>query len=222
MMLQYPDPETCLARSQFIDSDAPEIVEVVQRLTTADQTPAEKAVILFNYVRDNVEYEFTIRNTPNEFKASFTLGDGRGFCVRKSLLVAALCRAAGIPSVIILCNMKDMSISPRVVEMLGTDIMYNHGLAGVHLEGHWYQLDASLSPELVAKRQFRLVEFDGQSDALQENTTMTGDPHMEYVAYHGAYIDLPYKQMMQGFDKGYANANKEELAKMGWHSTFDI
>lgn len=221
-MLQYPDLEACLAPAEFVDSDAPVIVNAVERLTTAEQSSTEKAVTLFNHVRDTIEYEFAIRNTPGEYKASFTLGDGRGFCVRKSLLVAALCRAAGIPSVIILSNMKDLSLPQRVIDMLGTDIMYNHGLAGVHLEGHWYKLDASLSPELVAKKQYRLVEFDGQSDALQENTTLTGDPHMEYVAFHGAYTDLPYKQMMRGFDEGYSNGNKEDLARMGWHSTFDI
>ena len=29
-------------------------------------------------------------------------------------------------------------------------------------------------------------------------------------------------KMMQGFDEGYSKGNKEALAKMGWHSEFDI
>ena len=76
--------------------------------------------------------------------------------------------------------MRDRSLSRRVVDMLGTDVMFNHGLAGVYLDGKWLKLDASLSPELVAKRNYRLVEFDGASDALQRDTTLSGDPHMEY------------------------------------------
>ena len=220
--MEYPDPKECFAPAASIDSDAPEIVAAVESLNLGDASPAERAVAIFNHVRDSIEYEFAIRNTPEEYKASFTIQDGRGFCVRKAIVVAAMCRAAGIPSVIILSNMRDRSLSPRVVDMLGTDVMFNHGLAGVHLDGRWFKLDASLSPGLVAKKQYRLVEFDGASDALQSNTTLAGDPHMEYVAYHGAYVDLPYKQMMRGFDAGYANADKEQLVKMGWEATFDI
>lgn len=220
--MDYPDPRDCIAPGEFIDSEAHEIEAAVARLNIAESSPSERAVAIFNHVRDTIEYEFAIRNTPGEYKASFTIQDGRGFCVRKSILVAAMCRAAGIPAVVILSNMRDMSLSPRIVQMLGTDIMYNHGLAGVYLDGQWFKLDASLSPELVAKKQYRLVEFDGRSDALQSNTTLTGDPHMEYVAYHGAYTDLPYKQMMRGFDAGYANADKEQLVRMGWKATFDI
>ena len=218
----YPDPNDCLAPAETIDSDAPEIVSAVESLDLGDASPAERAVAIFNHVRDSIEYEFAIRNTPREYKASFTIQDGRGFCVRKAIVVAAMCRAAGIPSVIILSNMRDKSLSPRIIDMLGTDVMHNHGLAGVFLDGQWLKLDASLSPELVAKKRYRLVEFDGKSDALQSDTTLTGSPHMEYVAYHGTYTDLPYKQMMRGFDEGYANADKDQLVKMGWEATFDI
>ena len=221
-MLDYPNPENCLAPAEFIDSDSVAITDAVRRIAGDRKSDAGKAVAIFNYVRDSVQYEFAIRNTPEEYRASFTISDGRGFCVRKSLLVAALCRAAGIPSVIILCNMKDMSLSQRVIDMLGTDIMFNHGLAGVYLDREWFKLDASLSPALVEKREYRLVEVDGHSDALQETTTLSGGPHMEYVEYHGAYTDLPYTQMMRGFDAGYANADKKQLEAMGWHSTFDI
>lgn len=220
-MIEFPNPEDCLAPTTFIDSDARTIRECVQNLHLDGLTPNERAIRLFNYVRDEITYEFSIRVTQEEFKASFTITDGKGFCVRKSLLLCALCRAEDIPSVIILSDMRDKSLPPKMVEALGTDILFCHGLAGIHLDGQWLKLDPSLSPELVEKRQYRLVEFDGKSDALQDSTTLSGDPHMEYVAYHGAYTDLPYQQMMAGFDDGFSNANKATLEQMGLKSTFD-
>jgi transglutaminase-like putative cysteine protease len=219
-MIEFPNPEDCLAPTSFIDSDASTIRECVQNLQLDNLTPRERAVKIFNFVRDEIAYEFSIRVTPEEFKASFTVTNRRGYCVRKALLLGALCRAVDIPSVVILCNMRDQSLSPKVVEALGTDIMFYHGLAGIYLDGRWLRLDASLSPGLVEKRQYRLVEFDGKSDALQENTTLNGDPHMEYVAYHGAYIDLPYDQMMAGYAEGFNNSNKEMMAQLGLKSSF--
>lgn len=219
--MEFPNPEDCLTSATFIDSDAPAIRERTEELQLDGLAPNERAVKLFNHVRDEVVYEFGIRTTPEEYKASFTITDGKGFCVRKSLLLCALCRAVDIPSVIILSNMRDQSLSPKMAKALGTDIMFNHGLAGIHLDGQWLKLDPSLSPELVEKKQYRLVEFDGASDALQDTTTRTGDPHMDYVAYHGAYPDLPYAQMMIGFEEGYSNADKATLNQLGLKSTFE-
>ena len=219
-MLEFPSPESCISPSSFMDSDAQTIQDCIGSLALDALTPNECAVKLFNYVRDEVVYEFNIRKNPEEFKASYTVTDGRGYCVRKSILLAALCRAAGIPAVIILANMRDRSLPSKVVEALGTDIMFYHGLTGVYLDGKWLMLDASLSPELVDKKKYRLVEFDGHSDALQEPTMLNGDPHMEYVAYHGAYVDLPYEQMMEGYTEGYSKGNSAMLKQLGLESTF--
>lgn len=219
-MIAFPEAADCLAPTHFIDSDADSIQACVRSLELDGLSPKARAIRLFNYTRDNVIYEFSIRTTPDEFKASYTVVNGRGYCVRKSILLCALCRAAGIPAAIILANMRDRSLSPKIIEALGTDVMYYHGLTGIHLNGEWLKLDPSLSPDLVTKKHYRLVEFDGVSDALQENSTLTGGPHMEYVAYHGAYVDLPYEDMMAGYTAGFSNSNKEMLNQLGLKSTF--
>ena len=219
--MEYPNPEDCLAPTHFIDSDAETIQACVHKLELEGLSPNERAVKIFNYVRDDVTYEFSIRVTRDQFKASYTVVNGRGYCVRKALLLGALCRAVDIPAVVILCDMRDGSLAPKIVEALGTDVMHYHGLCGIYLDGKWLKLDASLSPALVEKKQYRIVKFDGHSDALQENTTLTGGAHMEYVAYHGAYVDLPYEQMMRGYKDGFNNSNKEMMAQLGLKSSFD-
>ena len=56
--MEYPDPSACLASTESIDSDAPEIQAAVDSLDLGDASPAERAVAIFNHVRDSIEYEF--------------------------------------------------------------------------------------------------------------------------------------------------------------------
>lgn len=210
-MTVFPDPSDCLGSTSFIDSDSPSIVACLDEIGIKKSSAEQRAVEVFEYVRDEIEYEFGIRHTPEEFAASFTLKDGKGFCVRKAVLLCALGRAAGIPSAIILSDMRDRSLSPRVRDSLGTDVMYHHGLTAMFLNGRWLRVDASLSPDIYIRKAYRPVVFDGISDALQADTTLSGDPHAEYLEFHGIYADLPYEQMMSAYVKKYSEAKFSTL-----------
>lgn len=210
-----PNPEACLKPTQFIDSDAPAIRDLILAMELEGCSIRERAVRIFEHVRDNVTYEFMIRFTPEEYQASYTLGDGRGFCVRKSILLCALARAAGVPAALVLSDLRDLSLSTRVTLALGTDIMYHHGLTAFHIDGNWLKVDASLSPDIVTKKRYRPVKFDGVSDALQQSTTLDGSPHAQYLEIHGLYEDLPYDQMMEAFGLGYKDADMAMFAKLG-------
>jgi len=210
-----PDPESCLQPVYFIDSTEHVIRSTVEDLGFLDRPEQERAIALFEFVRDGLEYEFAIRLRPEEYRASFTFKEGRGFCVRKALVLCALSRAAGIPSALVLSDMRDHSLSPGVAEALGTDVMHHHGLAALYVNGRWLKVDAALSPALVARKKYIPVIFDGLSDALQHRTTLEGKPHAEYLKFHGYYQDLPYDQMMQAFQTGYQNADSQKLRAFG-------
>lgn len=214
-MLNEPDPDSCLQPGRFIDSTELVIRSTVEDLGFLDLRERERAIALFEFVRDGLEYEFAIRLQPEEYRASITFKEGRGFCVRKSLVLCALSRAAGIPSALVLSDMRDRSLSPGVTAALGTDVMYHHGLAALYVSGRWLKVDAALSPTLVARKKYIPVIFDGQSDALQQPTTLEGKPHAEYLMFHGYYQDLPYEQMMQAFQAGYRNADSQKLQALG-------
>ena len=216
------DPKQCLKPAHFINSDDPSIRACVAGMALDGLSDSDKAVRLFNFVRDTITYEFGIRIAAEEYRASHVLEDGKGFCVRKSILLAALGRAAGIPSALILADMRDGSLSPRVIEALGSDIMYHHGMTAFYLNDQWLKVDSALSPELVQKRGYRPVEFDGKSDGLHENRTLSGDPHMEYVTIHGIYEDLPLEDALKAYATGYSNANPDLVKNMGLQSLSDI
>lgn len=209
-------PEPCLEPASFVDSTHPGIQSAVQRLDLDGLDLRERAAKVFAFVRDQIEYEFMIRITPDQYVASYTLEDGRGFCVRKAVLLCALGRAAGVPTALVLSDLRDFTLSPDVKEALGTDIMYHHGLNAFYLGGAWLMADASLTLVLTERKRYRLVEFDGTKNALLASTTLDGAPHAEYVAFHGLYADLPYEQMMRAFYQGYGNVDPDRISKLGF------
>jgi hypothetical protein len=209
------DPTQCLETSEFIDSDSASVEALAHRVQ-GDGTPIQKAVRLFEHVRDEIQYEFRAKLTKDEYRASRVLLDGKGFCVQKAVLLCALLRAARIPSAIVLCDLKDYTLSTRVLEAMGTDTMFHHGLNAIHLNGRWLLADASLSPDVVERKRYRRVDFDGEDDALFPKTTLAGAAHAEVIRFHGMYIDLPFSQMVGAFMAAYAQADLAGLAEMGY------
>lgn len=213
--MQELDPEKCLRPAEFINSDDPTIRSFVEDLGVRGRPERERAIELFEFVRDGLEYEFAIRLHRKEYRASYTFEEGRGFCVRKAIVLCALSRAADIPSALVLSDLRDRTLSPNVVEALGTDVMYHHGLAALYVQGRWLLVDPALSPALVARKKYIPISFDGMQNALQHATTLEGKPHAEYVKFHGYYSDLPYDQMIQALQAGYKNANSAKLQDFG-------
>ena len=209
------EPEECLHPTEFIDPTHPSIVECLASLQVDTLSPPEQAQVLFEFVRDKIRYEFMAKFEKDEYVASQTLAKGKGFCVQKALLLCALGRAAKIPTALVLSDLRDNTLPEKIVSAMGTNIMYHHGFNAFYLNGSWIKVDASLSADLVAKKGYRLVEFDGERDALQEATTQAGNPHAEYVCIHGLYADLPFDQMIQTFMNAYAQADVAALAKLG-------
>ena len=65
----------------------------------AAPTTRERAVALYYAVRDGLRYDpYRIDLSVHGMKASTALAKGYGWCVPKAALLAAVCRAAGIPA----------------------------------------------------------------------------------------------------------------------------
>jgi hypothetical protein len=173
-------------------------------------------VRLFQHVRDEIRYEFRAKLTREEYVASRVLNEGKGFCVQKAVLLCALARSAEIPAAIVLCDLRDQSLSNRITSAMGTNTMYHHGLNALFLDGRWLLADASLSPDVVSRKGYRIVDFDGMKDALHAPTRLDGSPHAEYIAFHGLHVDLPFDEMLRAFMTAYAGADLQALAKLGY------
>ncbi len=84
-----------LSSSTHCDITNSAIVELANRLTDGLTSSLDKAVAIYNYVRDHISYSFYY-NT--RFGAAGTLNAGTGNCVDQAHLVIALYRAAGLPA----------------------------------------------------------------------------------------------------------------------------
>jgi len=208
------DPAACLEPTRFMNSLHPAIVDCAKRVAPDGLPTKEKAQRIFNFVRDEITYEFRAKLDPNEYVASYILSVGRGFCCQKATLQCALGRVVGIPTGVLMGTIRDRTLHPQIVAAMRTDLLRYHGLAAFYLNGQWLRADATLSPELVARKGYRLVEFNGEQEALLPATTLAGAPHVEYVEWFGAYADLPIDDMIEDFLKFWDTADIEALKRL--------
>ena len=119
-----------------IDSNHPRIIQKAKELTEGWSTDAEKAKALYEYVRDSYN-----DNPSDSFKASDVLEYGGNNCIRRSTLLAALCRAAGIPARL---HMQEFTmIDYKMPNGEVKDLRSPHVITGIYLDGTWRLYDAT-------------------------------------------------------------------------------
>ncbi len=200
--MQQPEPET-LAPSEFLDSDHPAIVEFAKD-RAGDGTPTEQAIRLYYAVRDEVRYDpYSFSIDPYALKASTTLTNGNGYCVPKAGLLAACARAAGIPAKIGFADVKNHLASARLLKLMSTDVFYYHGYTELWLDGVWRKATPAFNIELCERFGVKPLDFDGRNDALMHEFDQSGRQHIQYLADHGARLDIPYEELSQAYRKYY-------------------
>ncbi|MET0793581.1 MAG: transglutaminase family protein [Polyangiaceae bacterium] len=186
------DSPSALLPSELIDSTHEDVLRfAVDR--TRGMSGAEAARALFVAVRDEVRYEgvadFSVRSS---YRASDVLRAGRGFCVGKASLLAAAARALGIPALLGFADVLNHLATPRLRSLIDGDVVAWHGYTALGLGGRWLKVSPAFDCSTCARLGTRVVDFDGQSDALLQPFDLDGRRHMEYVHEHGLYVDVPF------------------------------
>ncbi|HPE44329.1 MAG TPA: transglutaminase family protein, partial [Deltaproteobacteria bacterium] len=162
-------------------------------LTEGCLTPREKALRLFRHVRDEIPYSlYMISVFKEDFTASRILAWGKGYCVQKAVLLAALARAAGIPARLAFARIRNHKAPAKIVALTGTNIFPRHGYTQLFLEGTWVSMAPTFDSTLCAKIGVPVVEWDGQTDATLPLEDLNGGKYIEYVEKFGHYADLPF------------------------------
>jgi transglutaminase-like putative cysteine protease len=89
MIQGYTNPE------RYLESNAPQIVELSAKITRGKPSPLKKALAIYNFVGDNFRFK---SYDPSDRGALFALSKMEGDCTEFADLYVALCRAAGIPT----------------------------------------------------------------------------------------------------------------------------
>ena len=199
------EPETAYLRpGRFIDSDHPDVRAFAERAAKPVPEARARAVILYHAVRDEVRYDpYVDYGDLGSYRASGVLERGRGFCVGKAALLAAAARAAGIPARVAFADVRNHLATPRLRELVGTDLFIYHGIAELWLDGRWVKATPTFNLSLCEKFGIRPLDFDGRNDALLHPCDREGRRHMEYVRERGAYADVPAEQIMTAMCAAY-------------------
>lgn len=195
-------PET-LARTASLDHDHPAVAEFTRRVAGAG-SPREKAVRLYYAVRDGIRYDpYAFRVDPAWLTASRTLEAGYGWCVPKALVLAASCRAAGIPARLGYADVKNHLATERLLQMMDTELFIWHGYVALHLDGRWVKATPAFNIEMCRRFGVVPLEFDGTADSLLHPFDARGQRHMEYVRDRGLFDDLPYQALVADMRVAY-------------------
>ena len=132
--------------------------------------------------------------------ASGTSGAGRA---PKATLLAASCRAAGIPARLGFADVRNHLSTERMRQLMKTDIFYWHGFTEIWIDGAWRKATPAFNVELCDKFGLLPLEFDGLEDSLYHEFDRSGNRHMEYIAERGEYLDVPFDEIMAVFAEHY-------------------
>ena len=193
-----------LAATEYLDAAHPAILKKAQELTSDIQGKRGQAMALFRYVRDGFPYKI-IYEIPNRdyFKASVTLVRGEGFCMPKSVLLAALARAAGIPSRLHFADIRNHILPPSTTERLKTDVMAYHTYVEMFIDGKWVKATPSFDIGFCERFNLVPVDFDGEHDAMLNHLDRSGRVHIEYIADYGVRAEFPIDEVIAAFRRTY-------------------
>jgi transglutaminase-like putative cysteine protease len=209
-----------LAPTYFVNSDSAEVQQFVAqalRELSPDAPQTEKAIRLFEAVRDGIRYDpYTFALTADAYRASCIAGAQAAFCVPKAIILAACLRAAGIPAALGFADVRNHLNTPKLQELMGTDLFVYHGYVQLWLGSNSYKVTPAFNMDLCERFGVRPLVFDGSSDALFHEFDIKDQRHMEYVNDRGLYIDAPIEEFLRMFKETYPGLeqfNRERLSR---------
>jgi len=193
-----------LQPTRYLDAGHAAIRAFATDAIGGETDPIEAAVRLYYAVRDGLRYDpYSVELSPEGLVASNVLASGRGYCVAKAGVLAATARAIGIPSRLGFADVRNHLATPRLLEMMGTDVFYYHGYAELLLEDRWVKATPAFNVELCERFGVEPLDFDGRNDSIFHAYDTGGRRHMEYVNDRGTRDDMPIEELREAMVKFY-------------------
>ncbi len=193
-----------LEATEFLDFDNDDVREFAERNSVGAKTEKEKAIQLYNAVRDEFQYNPNILDLSRKgLKASDLLTRTRGYCVEKAVLLAAVSRAVGVPSRLSFYIVRNHIATEKLEKILQTNYLVFHGAAEMFIDGKWLKTTPAFDKNLCRYLNVEPLEFDGETDSIFQEYDRSGRVFMKYLHEYGAFSDLPYQLYLDELNKHY-------------------
>lgn len=194
--------DASLQATPIIDFDHDIVQAYVNEHTIKSGTPTEQAIRFYYAVRDGIRYNpYQFDLSVKGLKASTTINIGEAWCVPKAALLAACCRARGIPARLGYADVRNHLSTARMRESMKTDVFKWHGYTTIFLEGKWVKSTPAFNIELCEKFRLRALEFDGKNDSIYHPFDLDGNKHMDYLRERGEFDDVPLEAIRETFSR---------------------
>lgn len=208
--------------AHYVDSDSMEVQAFVMsalRGMAPDMSKKDKSVRLFEAVRDDIRYDpYTCALNAEAYRASEIAGMESAFCVPKAILLAACLRAVGIPAALGFADVRNHLNTPKLAELMGTDLFIYHGYVQLWLDGESFKVTPAFNMDLCNRFGVKPLVFDGTRDALFHEFDEQDQRHMEYVTDRGLFVDAPMVEFLEAFHNTYPKLeefNRNRIAAQG-------
>lgn len=208
------DMQQYLVASEYFDYNHQKVTSLFKQVTYS--TAKAMAVEIYYLVRDNYLYNpYCFVDGESSFKGSYCCQHNEGYCIPKASLMISLCRKAGIPARLGLADVLNHLATPKLLDMLGTNIFSMHGYVDLYIDGKWVKATPAFNRSLCEKMNSQPLEFNGEEDSIFQSITEEGHKHMEYLNDWGTFADLPVEFIMMNLKKHYPHlmdkiSNKED------------
>src|SRR5206468_1841016 len=198
------EPASYLRPTWFLDSDSPPVRAFAERAVGDRASDIGKAVALYYATRDGIRYDpYAMSADPDRYRASTVATLPAAYCIQKSTLMAASARALGVPSRLGFADVRNHLTSPRLREVMGSDLFVYHGFTELFLDGRWVKATPVFNLALCERFGVRPLEFDGRHDSIFHPFDAQNRKHMEYVRSRGSFAELPFDEIMEAFRREY-------------------
>ena len=205
-----PSPAT-LTPTPLIDSDHPAVAAYARRHDRGSDD-RERAVALVHAVRDDFRYDaYRVDLSEQGMRASTVLDNGYGWCVPKAALLAAACRAVGLPARLGFADVRNHLSTERLRQTLQTDVYIWHGYTEIWIDDRWIKATPAFNIQLCDRFGLLPLDFDGRSDSIYHPFDKSGNRHMEYVHQRGSFDDVPLQAIAADFARLYPRWGQSHL-----------
>lgn len=193
-----------LTTTYYFDFEDPIIQKLIASSKDDTKSDKEKAIALYNKVRDDWKYDpYSISLSEKNFRASTIAEKTSGNCVEKSILLIACLRALGIPARLHLGKVKNHIAVERLTEKFGSNELTPHGIVNVFLNKKWLKLSPAFNKSLCRKFNVEPLEFDGENNSFLQQYNNQGNLFMEYTDDYGHFEDVPLAFMKRNVKEHY-------------------